>query len=85
MIVDKASMAKYEQILSTAACKTVTTCYNNFNIRLFNLSPNPGMKWRFVKIDSQNLIGIFGRNTLQKQAEKRPFDFTQRSFWIFQF
>ncbi|KAG1639716.1 hypothetical protein G6F44_007556 [Rhizopus delemar] len=48
--------------------------------RLFSLFPNPSLKWRFIKIDSQNLQGIFGRRTHQQQ-EETPFDLTQRSFF----
>ncbi|KAI7893257.1 uncharacterized protein EV154DRAFT_583715 [Mucor mucedo] len=48
--------------------------------RLFSLFPNPSLKWRFIKIDNQNLHGIFGRRIRQVQ-EETPFSFTQRSFF----
>lgn len=48
--------------------------------RLFGLFPNPSLKWRFIKIDNQNLHGIFGRRTRQVE-EQTPFAFTQRSFF----
>lgn len=48
--------------------------------RLFSLFPNPSLKWRFIKIDYQNLHGIFGRRTRQEQ-EEIPFNYKQRSFF----
>ncbi|KAG2209788.1 hypothetical protein INT47_001936 [Mucor saturninus] len=48
--------------------------------RMFSLFPNPSFKWRFIKIDNQNLHGIFGRRIRQVQ-EETPFSFAQRSFF----
>lgn len=49
--------------------------------RLFSLFPNPSLHWRFIKIDSQNLTGIFPTATLERLEEETLFEFTQRSFF----
>lgn len=51
--------------------------------RMFSLFPNPSLRWRFIKIDSQNLAGIFPGAILQKQGEETPFQHTQRSFFAY--
>lgn len=49
--------------------------------RLFSLFPNPSLRWRCIKIDSQNLTGIFPGSTLAKRREETPFEHTQRCFF----
>lgn len=47
--------------------------------RLFSLFPNPGFQWRFIKVDSQNIAGIFGKSA-PKQTGETIFNFAQRCF-----
>ncbi|KAI7891472.1 uncharacterized protein EV154DRAFT_442882 [Mucor mucedo] len=49
--------------------------------RLFSLFPNPGLHWRFVKIDSQNLTGLFPTASMERLEEETVFEFTQRYFF----
>lgn len=49
--------------------------------RLFSLFPNPSLHWRFIKIDSQNLTGIFPTASLERLEEETLFEYTQRSFF----
>ncbi|KAI8073508.1 uncharacterized protein B0P05DRAFT_580265 [Gilbertella persicaria] len=48
--------------------------------RLFSLFPNPGFKWRFIKVDGQSIAGIFGRSS-PKKPEETVFNFAQRCFY----
>lgn len=48
--------------------------------RLFSLFPKPGLQWRFIKIDSQNLKGIFPSATLKKERNETLYEHTQRCF-----
>ncbi|KAG2197041.1 hypothetical protein INT47_009757 [Mucor saturninus] len=49
--------------------------------RIFSLFPNPGLQWRFIKIDSQNVTGIFPGSKLKKEIDETLFSFTQRYFY----
>lgn len=50
--------------------------------RLFSLFPNLGFKkWRSIKVDSQNIAGIFGKSIRRQQAEETVFNFAQRCFY----
>ncbi|KAI7892583.1 uncharacterized protein EV154DRAFT_418291, partial [Mucor mucedo] len=49
--------------------------------RVFSLFPNPGLQWRFIKIDSQNVTGIFPGSKLQKEKDETLFSFTQKYFY----
>ncbi|KAG2194569.1 hypothetical protein INT47_006528, partial [Mucor saturninus] len=49
--------------------------------RIFSLFPNPGLQWRFIKIDSQNVTGIFPGSKLKKEKDETLFCFTQRYFY----
>ncbi|KAI8092428.1 uncharacterized protein B0P05DRAFT_577272 [Gilbertella persicaria] len=48
--------------------------------RLFSLFPNPGFKWRFIKVDGQSIAGIFWKGSLRK-PEETVFNFAQRCFY----
>ncbi|KAI8078183.1 uncharacterized protein B0P05DRAFT_470570 [Gilbertella persicaria] len=48
--------------------------------RLLSLFPNPGFEWRFIKVDGQNIAGIFGRSS-PKKPEETVFNFAQRCFY----
>ncbi|KAI9244602.1 hypothetical protein EDC94DRAFT_699736 [Helicostylum pulchrum] len=37
--------------------------------RLFSLFPNPGLRWRFVKIDSQNVTGTLRRQRREQESK----------------
>ncbi|ORE04606.1 hypothetical protein BCV72DRAFT_312482 [Rhizopus microsporus var. microsporus] len=49
--------------------------------RLFSLFPNPGLGWRFIKVDAQNLTGIFPEAKQEKQINESPFNHNQRQFF----
>lgn len=49
--------------------------------RRFSLFPNPSLHWRFIKIDAQNLTGIFPEAKQKKQANESSFDHQQRCFY----
>ncbi|PHZ13490.1 uncharacterized protein RHIMIDRAFT_120768 [Rhizopus microsporus ATCC 52813] len=49
--------------------------------RLFSLFPNPGLGWRFIKVDAQNLTGILPEAKQEKQINESPFDHNQRQFF----
>ncbi|KAI7907103.1 uncharacterized protein BX663DRAFT_128153 [Cokeromyces recurvatus] len=49
--------------------------------RTFSLFSNPSLKWRFIKIDSQNLVGIFNKRISSTQPEETLFNYTQRAFF----
>lgn len=51
--------------------------------RIFSLFPNPSLRWRFIKIDSQNLAGVFSGAVLKKLGEETPFQHIQRSFFAY--
>ncbi|KAI7896149.1 uncharacterized protein EV154DRAFT_535887 [Mucor mucedo] len=48
---------------------------------LFSLFPNPSLHWRFVKIDSQNLTGVFPTASMERLEEETVFEYTQRYFF----
>ncbi|KAI8881371.1 hypothetical protein K501DRAFT_274642 [Backusella circina FSU 941] len=47
--------------------------------RLFSMFPNPGLQWRFIKIDGQNITGIFPGASLKKEANETLFCYTQNA------
>jgi hypothetical protein len=49
--------------------------------RVFSLFPNPGLRWRFIKIDGQNLTGIFPDAKQREQVNESKFDYHQRCFF----
>jgi hypothetical protein len=49
--------------------------------RLFSLFPNPSFKWRFIKIDGQNLTTLFRDTRLQKEENETNFALTTRCFF----
>jgi hypothetical protein len=49
--------------------------------RLFSMFPNPGLQWRFIKVDSQNVTGIFPGAALKKETDETLFSYTQRYFY----
>lgn len=49
--------------------------------RLFSLFPNPSFKWRFVKVDGQNLFTLFPDTRLQKEENETYFAFAARCFF----
>ena len=49
--------------------------------RLFSLFPNPGLGWRFININAQNLTGIFSEAKQEKQINESPFDHNRRQFF----
>ncbi|KAG2200602.1 hypothetical protein INT47_007346 [Mucor saturninus] len=49
--------------------------------KIFSLFPNPGLRWRFIKIDSQNVTGVFPGSKLKKEKDETLFSFTQRYFY----
>ncbi|KAI7902028.1 uncharacterized protein BX663DRAFT_531442 [Cokeromyces recurvatus] len=51
--------------------------------RLFSLFLKPSLRWRFIKIDSQNLDGIFPGAFLEKQDKEIPFQQIQRCFFAY--
>ncbi|PHZ10582.1 uncharacterized protein RHIMIDRAFT_298642 [Rhizopus microsporus ATCC 52813] len=67
-------MAQPSQIDKDSASKPVPP-------RLFSLFPNPGLGWRFIKVDAQNLTGIFPEAKHEKQINESPFDHNQRQFF----
>ncbi|CEG78584.1 hypothetical protein RMATCC62417_13167 [Rhizopus microsporus] len=67
-------MAQPSQIDKDSASKLVPS-------RLFSLFPNPGLGWRFIKVNAQNLTGIFPEAKQEKQINESPFDHNQRQFF----
>lgn len=51
--------------------------------RLFCLFPEPSLRWKFIKIDGQNLTGVFPEAKLPNQREKPNYDLTLRTFLTF--
>ncbi|KAI8061405.1 hypothetical protein BDF21DRAFT_455741 [Thamnidium elegans] len=49
--------------------------------RLFSLFPNPSLKWRFIKIDGQNLSTLFPDTRLQKEENETNFALATRCFF----
>ena len=49
--------------------------------RVFSLFPNPGLRWRFIKIDSQNLKGIFPDETPKQNHNETLYEYTLRCFY----
>ncbi|CEG80381.1 hypothetical protein RMATCC62417_14731 [Rhizopus microsporus] len=39
---------------------------------------NPGLQWRFIKVDSQNVADIFPGAALKKETDETLFSYTQR-------
>ncbi|GAA5811239.1 hypothetical protein MFLAVUS_004671 [Mucor flavus] len=59
---------------------TSSSIENKKNL-IFGLFPNPGLKWCYIKIDSQNVAGIFSGAALKKEADETLFHYTQRRFY----
>lgn len=54
--------------------------------RLFSLFPNPSTKWRFIKIDRENIDVLFHEARIQKENNESQFSLTTRRFFhIFDF
>jgi hypothetical protein len=54
--------------------------------RCFSLFPNPGLSWRFIKIDNQNISGIFPEAAGKKDPSDSAFDHAQKCFFkVFNF
>ncbi|KAI8080605.1 hypothetical protein BDF21DRAFT_419346 [Thamnidium elegans] len=49
--------------------------------RLFSLFPNPSLKWRFIKIDGQNLSTLFPDTRLQREENETNFALATRCFF----
>jgi hypothetical protein len=50
-------------------------------LRLFSMFPNPGLQWRFIKVDSQSVTGVFPGAALKKETNETLFSYTQRYFY----
>lgn len=49
--------------------------------RLFALFPNPSLKWRFIKVDGENLSTLFPDTRLPKEENETNFAFSMRRFY----
>lgn len=49
--------------------------------RVFSLFPNPGLRWRFIKIDSQNLKSIFPDVAPKRNHNETLYEYTLRCFY----
>ncbi|GAA5806707.1 hypothetical protein MFLAVUS_000055 [Mucor flavus] len=49
--------------------------------RLFSLFPSPSFKWRFIKVDGQNLSTLFPDTRLLKEENEANFAFSTRCFF----
>ncbi|GAA5813215.1 hypothetical protein MFLAVUS_006689 [Mucor flavus] len=75
-------LEKYDDIYKAQATqKDKTDSMNSLLPRRFGLFPNPTLHWRFIKIDAQNLTGIFPEAKQKKQANESSFDYQQRCFY----
>ncbi|GAA5808492.1 hypothetical protein MFLAVUS_001883 [Mucor flavus] len=75
-------LEKYDDIYKAQATqKDKTDFMKSVLPRRFSLFPNPTLHWRFVKIDAQNLTGIFPDAKQKKQANESSFDHQQRCFY----
>ncbi|GAA5809216.1 hypothetical protein MFLAVUS_002621 [Mucor flavus] len=75
-------LEKYDDIYKAQATqKDKTDSTKSLLPRRFSLFPNPTLHWRFIKIDAQNLTGIFPDAKQKKQANESSFDRQQRRFY----
>ncbi|GAA5810960.1 hypothetical protein MFLAVUS_004388 [Mucor flavus] len=75
-------LEKYDDIYKAQATqKDKTDSMKSLLPRRFSLFPNPTLHWRFIKIDAQNLTGIFSDAKQKKQANESSFDHQQRCFY----
>lgn len=75
-------LEKYENLNMAQSSQDAKDSVSKFiPPRLFGLFPNPGLGWRFIKIDTQNLTGIFPEAKQEKQINESPFDHNQRQFF----
>lgn len=75
-------LEKYDDIYNAQATqKDKTDSMKSLLPRRFSLFPNPTLHWRFIKIDAQNLTGIFPDAKQEKQANESSFDHHQRCFY----
>ncbi|GAA5811631.1 hypothetical protein MFLAVUS_005071 [Mucor flavus] len=75
-------LEKYDDIYKARATqKDKTDSMKSLLPRCFILFPNPTLHWRFIKIDAQNLTGIFPDAKQKKQANESSFDHQQRCFF----
>ncbi|GAA5813805.1 hypothetical protein MFLAVUS_007292 [Mucor flavus] len=73
---------KYDDIYKAQAAQTDKADSTKPPLpRCFSLFPNPSLHWRFIKIDAQNLTGIFPEAKQKKQANEPFFDHQQRCFY----
>ncbi|GAA5809176.1 hypothetical protein MFLAVUS_002581 [Mucor flavus] len=49
--------------------------------RLFSLFPNPSLKWRFIKIDGNNLNVLFPHTRLPRLENETRYNYTLRCFY----
>ncbi|KAG2201204.1 hypothetical protein INT47_013015 [Mucor saturninus] len=71
-------LKKYDNIYNTQATQNDKIDSMKSPLpRRFSLFPNPSLHWRFIKIDSQNLSGIFPDAKQNKQPNKSSFDHQQ--------
>ncbi|GAA5812996.1 hypothetical protein MFLAVUS_006462 [Mucor flavus] len=49
--------------------------------RVFSLFPSPGLRWRFIKIDSQNLKSIFPDVAPKQNHNETLYEYTLRCFY----
>ncbi|GAA5809667.1 hypothetical protein MFLAVUS_003079 [Mucor flavus] len=49
--------------------------------RVFSLFPNPGLRWRFIKIDNQNLKSIFPDVAPKRNRNETLYEYTLRCFY----
>ncbi|GAA5809637.1 hypothetical protein MFLAVUS_003049 [Mucor flavus] len=75
-------LEKYDNIYKAQATqKDKTDSTKPLLPRRFSLFPNPTLHWRFIKIDAQNLTGIFPDAKQKKQVNESSFDHQQRCFY----
>ncbi|GAA5807293.1 hypothetical protein MFLAVUS_000650 [Mucor flavus] len=73
---------KYDDIYKAQAAQTDKADSTKPPLpRRFSLFPNPSLHWRFIKIDAQNLTGIFPKAKQKKQANESSFYHQQRCFY----
>ncbi|GAA5811153.1 hypothetical protein MFLAVUS_004583 [Mucor flavus] len=75
-------LEKYDDIYKAQATQKDKTDSMKFLLsRRFSIFSNPTLHWRFIKIDAQNLTGIFPDAKQKKQANESSFDHQQRCFY----
>ncbi|CAO3695837.1 unnamed protein product [Rhizopus microsporus] len=75
-------LEKYENLNMAQSSQDAKDSVSKFvPPRLFSLFPNPGLGWRFININAQNLTGIFSEAKQEKQINESPFDHNRRQFF----